>query len=417
MIIPSIDLRDGRAVQLVEGRELAIDAGDPWPIAERFARVGEVAVIDLDAAMGTGENRALIEKLCARFPVRVGGGIRDLARARAYLDAGANKIILGTAARRELLQELPRERVIAALDARDGEVVVEGWQTRTGRPVHERVEELRDVVGGFLITFVEREGHMQGTDLARARQLIERAGDARVTIAGGVTTTEEIAALDQLGADAQVGMALYTGAMSLADAVIACVRGEAPWPTVVVDRHGRALGQCWSNDHSVRAALDSGRGVYWSRRRGLWRKGETSGATQILHAIALDCDRDALRMTVTQAPPGFCHEETATCWGPLGGLGTLAELLTARAHSAPAGSYTARLLSDPDLLASKLREECEELIEANTQTDVTWEAADLMYFTLVAMTRAGVSLADVERELDRRAKKITRRSQVEGVSS
>jgi phosphoribosyl-ATP pyrophosphohydrolase len=410
MIIPSIDIRNGNAVQLVEGRELALDAGDPWPIAERFAKVGEIAVIDLDAAMGTGDNRALIEALAARYPVRVGGGIRDLEAARRYLNAGARQVILGTAARRDLLSELPRERVTAALDARAGEVVVQGWTTKTGRRVEERVEELRDVVGGFLITFVEREGHMKGTDLELAKQLAELAGDARVTFAGGVTEPEEIAALDRMGADAQVGMALYTERLSLADAVIACVRGESPWPTVVVDEHDRALGQCWSNRESIREALRTGKGVYWSRRRGLWRKGETSGATQELERVALDCDRDSLRVTVKQRPPGFCHENTHSCWGDLGGLGTLSQRLAARAASAPQGSFTRRLLDDPALLASKLREEAEELIEAHTAEQVAWEAADVIYFTLVAMARAGVSLGDVERELDKRSRRVTRRS-------
>lgn len=413
MIIPSIDLRDGCAVQLVEGKELAIDAGDPWPIAERFSTVGEIAVIDLDAALGTGENRELIERLCARFPVRVGGGIRDLDSARRYLDAGARKVILGTAARRELLSQLPKERVIAALDARAGEVVVEGWTTKTGQRVQDRVAELADVVGGFLITFVEREGHMQGTDMALAEELLALAGDARITFAGGVTTADEVAALDRRGADAQVGMALYTERLSLADAVVACVRGDAPWPTVVVDEQGRALGQCWSNAVSVREALASGRGVYWSRKRGLWKKGETSGATQELLAVSLDCDRDCLRMTVKQAPPGFCHEKTTTCWGELEGIATLSRRLAARAVEAPTGSFTKRLLDDEELLAAKLREETEELIEARAPSDVAWEAADLMYFTMVAMARAGVSLADVERELDRRARKLTRRSEGE----
>ena len=128
MIVPSIDLQGGQTVQLVGGAEKAIDAGDPMPIAERFAIAGEIAVIDLDAAMRTGSNAALIEPLLARFACRVGGGIRDVASAVGWLDRGARKVILGTAAKPEILSQLPRERVIAALDARHGEVVVEGWQ-------------------------------------------------------------------------------------------------------------------------------------------------------------------------------------------------------------------------------------------------------------------------------------------------
>ena len=152
MIIPSIDLQNGHAVQLIGGREKALDAGDPRPIAERFGRVGEVAVIDLDAALGTGSNQQTILDLLGQAPCRVGGGIRDLETARFWLDAGARKIILGTAAEPELLDQLPRDRVIAALDAVDGEIVVEGWTQKTGRGVLDRMQELKPYVGGFLVT-------------------------------------------------------------------------------------------------------------------------------------------------------------------------------------------------------------------------------------------------------------------------
>ncbi len=422
MIVPSIDLMDGQTVQLVGGKERALDLGDPLPIAEHLALAGEIAVVDLDAALGRGDNVALMEALCARFDVRVGGGIRDVATAKRWLDAGATRVVIGTAARPELLSQLPRERVVAALDAVDGEVVVEGWQTKTGASVVERMKALRAHVGGFLVTFVEREGRMAGTALDRAAPLVEAAGDARVTFAGGIVSAEEIAALDRMGADAQVGMALYRdgldgGALTLADAIAAPLssdRADGLWTTVVVDAHGRALGQCFSNAESLREAVRTHRGVYWSRTRGLWHKGASSGATQRLLRVDLDCDRDALRFVVAQAPPGFCHRGSATCWGDAPGLGTLAERLAARLTEAPAGSYTRRLLDDPALLSEKLREEAGELAEARGADAVRWEAADVIYFTLVAMARAGVTLADVERELERRARKITRRSDEEG---
>jgi phosphoribosylformimino-5-aminoimidazole carboxamide ribonucleotide (ProFAR) isomerase len=228
MIVPSIDLQGGQTVQLVGGEALAIEAGDPRPIAARFARVGEIAVIDLDAALGRGSNAPLIADLCARHDCRVGGGIRDEATARRWLDAGAARIILGTAATPELLGRLPRERLVAALDARDGEVVTHGWTTRTGARIDDRIRELSAYVAGFLITFVEKEGRLGGTAMDRVRPLIEAAGPSRITFAGGVTTAEEVAELDRLGADAQVGMALYTGRLALADAFAASRRATLP---------------------------------------------------------------------------------------------------------------------------------------------------------------------------------------------
>jgi phosphoribosyl-ATP pyrophosphohydrolase/phosphoribosyl-AMP cyclohydrolase len=413
MLVGSIDLQSGRTVQLVGGEALAIDAGDPSPIAARFARAGELAVIDLDAALGTGHNAPLVEDLCARFDVRVGGGIRDEATARRWLDLGARRIILGTAATPELLRRLPRDRLIAALDARDGEVVTHGWRTRTGASVADRMAELREHVSGFLVTFVEREGRLGGTAMDRVQPLLAAAGDARVTIAGGVTTAAEIAELDRLGADAQVGMALYSGRLGLAEAFTAPLRSDRPdglWPTVVTDERGAALGLVYSNLESVRHALETGRGTWWSRSRdALWVKGETSGATQELVRFDVDCDRDALRAVVRQAPPGFCHLDTATCWGPSTGLDALLSTLRARLADAPPGSYTRRLLDDPALLRAKLVEEAGELADAVDPTHVTAEAADLLYFALVALARAGGDLSAVERTLDRRARKTTRR--------
>jgi phosphoribosylformimino-5-aminoimidazole carboxamide ribotide isomerase len=414
MIIPSIDLQNGTTVQLVGGKERALDAGNPEPIAARFGLTPEIAVVDLDGAMGRGDNRALIEPLCRRHAVRVGGGIRSVAAARAWLDAGAERVVIGTAAEPALVAALPRERVIVALDAVDGEVVVDGWRTRTGASIAERMQQLRELAGGFLVTFVEKEGRLGGTAMDRVAPLVEAAGSARLTIAGGVTTAEEIAALDRMGVDAQVGMALYTGRIGLAEALAAPLvsdRADGLWPTVVVDEHGRALGLCYSNLESLSAALSERRGIYWSRKRGLWRKGETSGARQELLGVALDCDRDALRFMVRQHGDGFCHLGSQACWGEMHGLAERARLFAERSDKAPAGSYTRRLLEDPALLASKLREEAEELAEAATPQEVCWEAADVLYFTMVAMARRGVALVDVERELARRAKRVTRRSE------
>jgi phosphoribosylformimino-5-aminoimidazole carboxamide ribonucleotide (ProFAR) isomerase len=318
LIVPSIDLMGGRTVQLVGGRELAMECGDPLPIARRFALAGEIAVIDLDAALGRGSNADLVKKVISAHPCRVGGGIRDLETAAGWLDAGAAKIIVGTAATPDLLSRLPKERLIAALDARDGEVVVEGWTKGTGAGIVGRIAELKDLVSGFLVTFVEREGRLSGTAMERVAEIVSSARPARVTIAGGITTPAEIAELDRAGADAQVGMAIYTGKMTLADAVTAVLTSDRPdglWPTVVCDERGTALGLAYSSRESVAKAMELSRGVYQSRKRGLWIKGESSGDFQELLRITPDCDRDTLKFTVRQRGRGFCHEGTWTCWG------------------------------------------------------------------------------------------------------
>ena len=444
MIVPSIDLMDGRAVQLVQGRRKVLDAGDPRPIAERFGRVGEVAVVDLDAALGRGSNAAVMEELCGLAPCRVGGGIRDRDGALRWLDRGARKVVLGTAAVPEVLEGLPRDRVVAALDAWEGEVVVKGWTERTGRTVLDGMRELRGLAGGFLVTFVEGEGKESGFPRDRIGTLVEAAGDARLTVAGGITTPEEVAWLDAARADAQVGMALYRGTLGLADAFTAPLRSERQdglWPTVVADDRGAALGLVWSSLESVRVAIDEGRGVYHSRSRGLWRKGSSSGATQELLRIEPDCDRDALRFTVGQRGAGFCHRGEWTCFGPAEGLRRLERTVRSRRARAVPGSLTRRLLDNPAFLRGKLVEEAGELGDAVAAlrdaegasegaatvpdaasadparaevgdvgtAQVVEEAADVMYFLTVALESAGVDLAAVERELDRRSLKVGRR--------
>jgi phosphoribosyl-ATP pyrophosphohydrolase len=412
MLIPSIDIVGGRAVQLVGGEEERIDGGDPFAWLERFSRCGEVAVVDIDAARGDGDNTGLISEMCRLADIRVGGGIRDLDTARDWLDRGAARVVIGTAADPELLSSLPRDRVIAAIDSRDGSVLSHGWRRDTGDSLLDRVAQLAPHCGGILVTFVELEGRLGGTDLNRARSVVEAAPETRITVAGGITTAAEMAALDEIGADAQVGMALYSGELGLAAALTAPMTSDRPdglWPTVVVDEAGTALGLAYSSLDSVAATLESGAGVYHSRSRGLWRKGESSEATQELLGVALDCDRDTLRFTVRQSPPGFCHTGSMSCWGEDSGLGRLGRRLAALAADPPQASNTAKLLEDSELLAAKLSEEAVELARASSPEDVVHEAADLIYFALVKAASAGVGVSQIEAELDIRERRVTRR--------
>jgi len=413
MIVPSIDIMGGRAVQLRRGKEFVLDGGDPVGRLEEFAIAGEVAVIDLDAALGQGSNAELIGDLVRRAACRVGGGIRDLDAARRWLDAGATQVMIGTAATPEFCAALPRERVIAAVDAERGAVVVDGWRAATGVPVLERVRELAPHVGGFLFTQVEREGEMGGFDRAAVESVVLAARGARVTAAGGITTPAEIAALDHLGADAQVGMALYTDRLSLGEAVAAPLTkpltGDV-WPTVVCDEAGRTLGLVWSTRASLARAVAERRGIYWSRsRQSIWEKGATSGNTQQLVRVDLDCDRDALRFIVRQAGAGFCHLDRRSCWPSDFDLADLETTLADRVARPIAGSGTAKLLADPALLAAKLREEADELAQAEAPVDVVREAADVIYMALVALQRGGGTLADVRAELGRRHRAVNRR--------
>lgn len=301
---------------------------------------------------------------------------------------------------------------MAALDGVEGELVVEGWQRSTGKRVVDQIRDLRGLVGGFLVTFVEKEGRLGGSDMSAARTVVDLAGDVSVTVAGGISTTEEVADLDRLGADAQVGMALYTDHLDLADAFTAPLVSDRPdglWPTVVADELGTTLGLVYSSAASVRAAVASRRGVYWSRSRGLWEKGATSGATQRLIRAQADCDRDSLLFTVCQEGGGFCHRETRSCFGGDRGFGALERRLSQRLAGESSRSLTKKLIQDSAFLEAKLLEEAAELADAGSTEEVIWEAADLLYFAAVALRRRGVGFADVAAELDRRALAVRRR--------
>lgn len=196
-------------------------------------------------------------------------------------------------------------------------------------------------------------------------------------------------------------------------AVLTSDRPDGLWPTVITDPLGIALGLAYSNAESLTHAIRTRQGTYWSRsRNGLWVKGATSGATQALLGVRLDCDRDCLRFTVTQDAPGFCHRNTHTCFGEERSIATVVQRLAERIADTDPKSFTRKLANDAQMLRTKLLEEAEELSEASQTDDVheiAWEAADVLYFSLVAMLKNGVSLDKVHQELARRMNRVVRR--------
>jgi phosphoribosyl-ATP pyrophosphohydrolase/phosphoribosyl-AMP cyclohydrolase/histidinol dehydrogenase len=186
-------------------------------------------------------------------------------------------------------------------------------------------------------------------------------------------------------------------------------RSDGLFTTLVTDERGIALGLVYSSEESVAESLRTGRGVYQSRKRGLWYKGESSGDVQELVSMSLDCDSDCLQFIVRQKGRGFCHLATPTCFGEYRGLSKLQKTLQSRKDSAPEGSYTARLFNDEQLLRAKILEEATELCDATTKEHIAFEAADLFYFALTKCVAAGVSLEQVERNLDAKSIKVKRR--------
>lgn len=404
MLIPSIDLMNGKAVQLKQGKEKVLERSDVFELLKEFSLFGEVAIIDLDAALGQGDNKQLIFDLLKVRPCRVGGGIRDYKTAQDYIKAGASKIIIGTSCREEWVKKLSKDSLIFAIDAKADYLTTQGWQNTEQDKVLDLIPELSKNCSEFLYTQVEKEGLLQGIDKVRNQQVI-KASSIPVTIAGGITTLEDIDWFTKLGANGQIGMSIYTGKLSLVDCFITQVDFNKMdlIPTIVQDADtDKVLMMAYSNKQSLTQALNDKKGTYWSRSRNeIWQKGLTSGNTQQLIQADVDCDGDSLLFRVKQVNDA-CHFDRYSCFAsqkrPFD-LNRLTELLNKRKEQLPEKSFTTQLFNSADFRAEKIREEADELIEAESFEDVRWEAADLIFFALVDALAKGVDVTNITTEL------------------
>ena len=224
MLIPSIDLKGGQVVQLIQGERTALASKniDVW--VKKFQGFPKVQLIDLDAAMNSGTNDALVQYITPRITCRVGGGIRTINRASEVINYGASAVIVGSALfnenginenfAKDLAEEIGRKHIIVAVDSKGGQIAIQGWKETVALTAVDAVAVLEPYCTEFLYTHVDREGLMQGTDM-ESIMAVREATTNRLTAAGGITTQEEISRLDAAGIDAVVGMAIYTGKLPI----------------------------------------------------------------------------------------------------------------------------------------------------------------------------------------------------------
>lgn len=429
MVISSIDLKNGHVVQLKNGKELVLQRDDADALIREFDLYGEVAVIDLDAALGNVDakgntvNTPLLKSLLHKGNVRTGGGIRTVKRAKELISLGAEKIIIGSAAwnsnpengsvlneefLNELVQAIGKDRIIISVDAINGKIAVKGWTETIDISLVDGAKQAEKYCSELLFTCVEKEGCMQGTNMDYVKQLRE-AVHCRVVVAGGVSSVPEIQELEKLHCDVQLGMALYTNKVALKDAFIACLDFEKmPMiPVIAQSVNGEVLMQGFANEQAFEKTFETGKLTFWSRSRNeLWTKGDTSGNFLNVVKLRADCDRDCVLATVLPVGPS-CHTGSWTCFGTdpdeKSSMGRLYNVIADRFANPKPGSYTATL--DAKRVREKVEEEAEELCEADTKEDVIWEAADLLYFVNVLLYKEGVTWQDVYNELDKRHKK------------
>jgi phosphoribosylformimino-5-aminoimidazole carboxamide ribotide isomerase len=225
VLIPSIDLMGGKIVQLVQGEKKALEFDDFDQWVERFSQFPLVQLIDLDAAIGTGENRQLLGEFVRRLPCQVGGGIRTIETAKEILGLGAQRVILGstlirngeinTVFAQQIAEAVGAEKLVFALDAKGGKVAIRGWREITAISPVEMIRALAPWCDAFLYTHIDTEGMMQGIPLETVREL-RAATSKQLIAAGGIASDEEVELLHSMGVDAVVGMALYLGRVSVA---------------------------------------------------------------------------------------------------------------------------------------------------------------------------------------------------------
>src|SRR3989344_1875285 len=407
MIIPSIDLMGGKAVQLQQGKTKKLEVEDVLGLAREFRKYGDIAVIDLDAAMGKGNNTSLVKEICTLADCRVGGGIRTVEKASEMLRAGAKKIIIGTKATPDFLRQLPREQGIVAVDTKDKKRGTEGWTKTTAKTPLNEIKELESYCSEFLFTNVEREGMMRGIDI-KVVEAVVKATRNKVTVAGGVTTMADIRKIDCLGANAQLGMTIYTGKINLADSFAGLLdfsKNKGLIPTIAQDGDGQMLMLAFSTKESLLRTFQTGEATYYSRSRGkIWTKGETSGNAQQLITVRYDCDKDTLLFRVRQKNAA-CHLGMYSCFGEKEFvLEDLYRTIKDRIRNPSKESYTSRIAADEKLVKTKIKEECNEVLKYKNKDNLLWEIADLTYFVLMHMAKNNITIADIRNELRGRRK-------------
>ncbi len=407
MIIPTMELRGGRVVAVGDG-SFHEYADDPVEMARALYRLGEIALLDLDAAAGQGDNLEIVRRICRVTECRVGGGVFDERRGDMLLRAGAKQLLLDASGDEELIRRFPRKKVLLTMDIRDGWVVPREGGGRAGVDPVDLAARLQEHCAGFVYTLVGHRARMEPQELQHFERLKSALPGHRLIAAGGFSSVEDLRELDRLGVDGMVTYGRAPCGTDMAEAFLSVLdfeKSSGLLPVVVQDTAGQVLSLVHANREAVLMSLQTGMATYWSAGQGkVFTKGQTSGNTHDLVTVRTDCTRGVLLFTVQPTGPS-CHLGRYSCFGDISyNLHRVEQLMRDRKdREDPHKSYTQLMLADRGAIKERIREEAEALVRADDSDQVLWETADLMYFVLLNLVQEDLSLDDVNRELRGRA--------------
>lgn len=395
MLIPNITLMSGKAVLLKQGLEKITERSDVLDLARYFGRFGEISLIDLDAALGNGNNEELIKQICKITDCRVGGGIRSKEKAERILGAGAKKIIIGTSADESFLIQLPKQNIIIALDVRNGKIATHGWTKVSNESSLSAIKRLEPFCSGFAYTNIEKTGTMSGVDILEITE-IRNNTLKELSVAGGIASIEEILNLEKMNVHPQTGTCVYTGKIILEEAFTKCLNFEKRYgylPTIVQDINTKqVLSLEYSTKESLKKALATGSGTYYNRTKNkILTKGETSGNTQKLISARYNGEMDAILFKVVQRGVGnyseFDNKERS--------LDEIYKNLLNIKKLLPETSDLTQYFGDEMILKRKIMEKAFDMVNYEYDGGLQEKSAEMFYYMLTLMAKHNISPQDM----------------------
>ena len=408
--IPTIDISQGKAI-LVRKGEVVKTHNDPLEAIKIINVCPLVHVVDIDSAKGTGSNLDLIEKIAGMGTIWVGGGIRTLEKARRLLKVAA-RVVVST--QLSLLKELPASKTVLAVDIDDNYNILTNGRTKTtDTSIFDVIKEYCSFTEIMSITFHDHEGLISGIPQEHLKKILaffNEFSPIKVVVAGGIASVNEVKHLNSLGVSCQLGSALWSGKITLPDLYISAIDNEKSnklnkfkellIPCVIVEDTDRCLGLVYMNKEAIESSVLTRKATFYSRdRQELWIKGMTSGNTFEVLTLAINCDETSLLMKVKGEH--FCHLNRKSCFSAET-IFNLKDIYKHVAKSSLKNGYTNRLVNYKGLLQMKLMEEAQELAFANSMSDNISETADLLYFVITWLVSKGITIDEVEKELNSR---------------